>query len=136
VLVDLPPVYYNGYMNTLTTILQIIVVLGIYNVWLVRPDKATKYRGLHAQNMKSEFAAYGLPAWAMPVVGAIKLLSATALLFAFWIPELFLPASHVLFFMMIGAVAMHVKVRDTAIKYLPAIAMLVMCAGLAILSHI
>ena len=50
-------------MNTLVQICQIIVALGLLNVWLLRFNKPTAYRGGKAVNLPGEFAAYGLPAW-------------------------------------------------------------------------
>ena len=41
--------------------LQVIVGLGLLNVWLLRFGKATPYRGSSAETMHQEFAVYGLP---------------------------------------------------------------------------
>lgn len=56
-------------MTIITQIAQLIVGLGLLNVWLIRFNKATAYRGGAAQSMKQEFAAYGLPEWFCYVVG-------------------------------------------------------------------
>ena len=50
-------------MEYVGTVLQLILALGIVNVWLLRSGRATAYRGGNASNLKSEFAAYGLPDW-------------------------------------------------------------------------
>ena len=63
-----------------STILQVIVGLGLLNVWLVRARTATAYRGGSAQSLKDEFATYGLPDWTFYAVGALKVGSAVLLI--------------------------------------------------------
>jgi len=108
----------------LASVLQIILALGLINVWLVRSGKATAYRGRSATNLKDEFAAYGLPDAVFYLVGALKLGSAAALLAGLWYPVLVLPAAGVLAGLMVGALLMHIKVKDPLLKSLPALAML------------
>ena len=55
--------------ENLPLILQLIISVGLINVWLFRFNKVTQYRGGGANNMKEEFQAYGLPIWLMYVVG-------------------------------------------------------------------
>ncbi len=117
-------------MDTLLIVLQLIAGLGIYNVWLVRPKKATEYRGKGAPTLKEEFRAYGLPSWAMYVVGAIKLTSATFLLLGIWYPMFIIPSATVLSIMMIGAIFMHIKISDPIEKSLPAFIMLSTVLGI------
>jgi hypothetical protein len=38
--------------------LQLIIAIGLLNVWLARFHKPTKYRGAGAGNMEQEFRAY------------------------------------------------------------------------------
>ena len=105
-------------------ILQIIVALGLFNVWLVRSTLQTSYRGGDAKTLKEEFAVYGLPGWFCTVVGFLKVASAAMLLLGLWVPFLVLPASFLVAFLMLGAVAMHFKVRDPIKKAVPAALML------------
>lgn len=49
------------------TIIQLVIALGILNVWLLRFGKTTAWRGGAAKNMKEEFAVYGLPSWSVGV---------------------------------------------------------------------
>jgi hypothetical protein len=113
-------------MNYLVSILQIVVALGLLNVWLLRFNKQTPYRGGSSKNLKEEFETYGLPQWFVYLIGALKVGSATALLVGLWIPSLVLPASGLIVLLMIGALLMHLKVRDPIIKSLPAVLMLTM----------
>lgn len=110
-------------METLLLILQIVLALGIYNVWLVRPNRATAYRGGGARSLRAEFAAYGLPAAMMYVVGGIKLASATGLLVGIWMPMLVPLFAVVLAVMMLGAISMHVKIKDSLKQTAPAMGM-------------
>lgn len=110
----------------LIAILQVVVGLGLLNVWLVRANLATNYRGGNAKNIKEEFAVYGLPGWFCSVVGVLKVGGALALLAALWFPELRQPAAALIAVLMAGAVSMHAKVRDPIVKTVPAAAMLVM----------
>lgn len=120
-------------MFSVSTVLQLVVALGLLNVWLVRPKKATPYRGADSEELKEEFAAYGLPDVAFYVVGTLKVLSAVALIAGIWYPALVLPAAAVVAVLMVGALVMHAKVGDAAIKSLPALLMLLMSAGLCAL---
>jgi len=114
-------------MNTISLIFQIIIPLGIFNVWLLRTGKVTFYRGGNAQSLKEEFMIYGLPDWAFYVVGGLKLLAAITLLLGFFIPGLIFPGALLMSALMLGALAMHLKVRDPMVKSLPASLMLLMC---------
>ena len=111
---------------SIATVLQIIVGLGLLNVWLIRAGSATAYRGGSAKTLKEEFAAYGLPDVAFFIVGALKIASGVALIAGIWFPALVMPAAAVVAVLMIGALVMHVKVKDAAIKSLPALLMLLM----------
>lgn len=115
---------------TTTAILQIIVALGLLNVWILRSGSATAYRGGEARSLKEEFSAYGLPDAAFYVVGLLKVGAALALLAGLWMPELVAPAAGTVAVLMVGALAMHVKVQDPAKKSLPAFTMLVLCAAI------
>ncbi len=120
-------------MEYLKIALQLIIALGIFNVWLLRSARATQYRGGEASNLKGEFAAYGLSEWMFYTVGALKLLAASLLLLAIWLPGLLAVGASLMALLMLGAVLMHAKVNDPAIRYLPAAAMLIMSLLLLIL---
>ena len=75
----------------ISTILQVAVALGLLNVWLVRAQNSTAYRGGSAQSLKEEFAAYGLPDWTYYAVGFLKVVSAIVLIIGIWVPELIRP---------------------------------------------
>jgi len=118
-------------MDTAVTIIQGVVALGIFNVWLLRFGKSTDWRGGAATNMKEEFQVYGLPGWSVQVIGFLKLLFAVCLIVGIWLPPLTRPAGAGLAILMLGAVAMHIKVKDPLKKSLPALTMLVLSVIIA-----
>ena len=120
-------------VNYIRIALQLIVSLGILNVWILRYGKATPYRGGNSKNLREEFAAYGLPFWFMCVVGVLKVGLALALVAAVWTQSVAQPAAIGLGLLMLGAVVMHVKVKDPIKKALPAVSVLTMCAAIALL---
>jgi hypothetical protein len=119
-------------MQNIVIIGQVVIALGIANVWLVRSGKVTAYRGGEARTMQEEFAVYGLPPWSVWSIGALKLALAAALVVGIWIPELVRPAAIGMAVLMLGAVAMHVKVRDPLLKALPAAGMLALSVFVAV----
>ncbi|NBR48632.1 DoxX family protein [bacterium] len=114
-------------------ILQLIVALGILNVWLLRSGKATAYRGGGAKNMREEFAVYGLPFWLFCVIGFLKISLATALIAGIWFPPITQPAAMGMGLLMLGAFVMHLKVKDPIKKALPSLTVLAVCVAIAIL---
>ncbi|MCE9514465.1 MAG: DoxX family protein [Mycobacterium sp.] len=113
-----------------STILQVIVGLGLLNVWLVRARTATAYRGGSAQSLKEEFATYGLPDWTFYAVGALKVGSAVLLIAGIWLPQLIRPPALVVAALMVGALAMHAKAKDPLTKSVPAVLMLLMAVAI------
>lgn len=119
-------------MDFIKTLIQIIIPLGIFNVWLLRPKQATSYRGKGTASLKEEFAAYGLPEWSFYTVGTLKLSAAAMLLLGFLLPALVFPGAALMAVLMMGAVIMHAKVGDPATRYLPAAVMLILSLVLLI----
>ncbi len=113
---------------TLIMILQLVIAIGLINVWFFRFNKATDYRGGDAKNMKEEFIAYGLPVWLMYLVGAMKIAIAIMLVLSFWVEQLLLYNLIALASLMIAALMMHVKVKDPIKKSYPALSILFMIA--------
>ncbi|MFN9125231.1 MAG: DoxX family protein [bacterium] len=120
--------------HTIGLILQAIVGLGLLNVWLLRRQSATAYRGGEAKNLKDEFAAYGLPAPMFYIVGGLKIICGVLLLVGLAFPPVVLPAAAVVAVLMMGAVAMHLKVRDPVSKFVPAALMLAMSGAICAIS--
>tara|TARA_S200000501_G_C20805970_1_gene736154 strand:- start:322 stop:696 length:375 start_codon:yes stop_codon:yes gene_type:complete len=108
-------------------IFNLIIGFGILNVWLIRHDKKTSYRGGNAKNLKEEFNVYGLPNWSFITIGFIKISLAILLILGiFWYKELIIYASIGMAVLMLGAILMHLKVNDPFKKSLPALSILIM----------
>ena len=121
---------------SVSVVLQVVMALGLLNVWLVRTGSATPYRGGDARSLQEEFAAYGLPDFFFYLVGLLKVGSAIMLIAGIWIDGLVVPAAALVAVLMVGALVMHIKVKDPAIKSLPAFLMLVMSVSLLVLELI
>ena len=114
------------------SVLQLIIGIGLLNVWLIRRQASTSYRGGSAQSLREEFAAYGLPVAMFYVVGALKIVSGIVLIAGVWFRLPVALAAAVVAVLMVGALAMHMKVKDPVVKTVPAVVMLVLCVALLI----
>jgi uncharacterized membrane protein YphA (DoxX/SURF4 family) len=114
---------------TLSNFLQIIIAIGLLNVWLIRFNKSTPFRGGNATSLKEEFSSYGLPAWFSYLVGALKISSAIFLILGLWFPQFVLPVVLLVSTLMLGAIFMHIKIKDPIIKSVPAFSMIVLCVS-------
>ena len=115
-------------METVGLVTQIVAALWILNVWILRFNKETEYRGGDAQNMREEFENYGIPSWAMYLIGATKLSLAVLLLIGVWVEGLVRPSAVGLALLMAGAISMHVRVGDHLKKSAPAISVVTLSA--------
>jgi hypothetical protein len=84
--------------------------------------------------MKAEFATYGLPMWFCYFVGGLKVISAVLLLIGLFVPGLLVVPAGVISVLMVGALAMHMKVRDPLKKSVPAACVLALCVLILFLS--
>lgn len=107
-------------------IINLIIAIGILNVWLVRFNKKTSFRGGDAINLKDEFKVYGLPEWMFYTVGFLKISLAILLIIGIWYKFLNIYTTITMAILMIGAIFMHYKVNDPFNKSLPAIGILIM----------
>ena len=118
-------------MRTLLAVLQVAVALGLLNVWLLRARQRTAYRGASAASMGEEFAAYGLPNWFMYVVGVLKIAGAVLLIAGLWAPVVVVPTALMICALMLGALAMHLRVGDPVQKSMPALLVLALSLVIA-----
>ncbi len=121
-------------MNIIGKAAQTAAALWILNVWFNRFNKDTGYRGGNATNMKEEFEEYGFSENAMYAVGATKVSLAGAMLAGLRFSKLTVPASAGLAALMVGAIGMHVKVKDPLKRSLPAISVLALSATSVVLN--
>ena len=111
----------------ITILSQLAVAVTVITVWTYRYDRETAWRGGDARSMKEEFDVYGLPAWVLSLTRVTKLSLAALLIVGVWMSEAAALGAAGMAAMMAVAVAMHVKVGDSARKSVPAFLMLVLC---------
>lgn len=114
--------------------LKIIVSVSIINVWLLQANKATKWRGGNASNIFEEFEAYGLSRTTCYVVGFLKVGAAIMLLASIHYTYLAVTASSILAILLLGSIAMHLKIKDPLYKSFPAFLFLLMNVAIIYLS--
>lgn len=121
-------------MTTIAIIAQIVIALGIFNVWIIRRDRSTPYRPEGASNMEEEFRRYGFPDWVRLSVGSTKVVLAVLLLVGVVFAPLAVGAAALMGVLMIAAVAAHVRVGDPWMKAVPATLMLTLSA-IVVIGH-
>ncbi len=107
-------------MDLLIAALQCLIAGAMFDVWLIRYNKRGLVRGGNATTMPEEFRVYGLPDWFRDTIRALKLSARSLMLAGLWIPELAILAGYGLAILMVGAVVMHVRVKDPVYKSIPA----------------
>lgn len=112
--------------NYLLIAIKAFIFISIINVWFFRFSKPTPWRGKDAGSMQDEFKAYGLSQAMMYLVGGLKVLCAIGLLASVWYPDLAMPSAIGMAVLMLGAIAMHLKVKDPLKKSFPAFSFLVL----------
>lgn len=118
-------------MEYLEIIIKLIISLSVLNVWLLRANKPSQWRGANAESLKDEFKAYGLSVEIMKVVGAIKILLSLLIIASIFYPPLTIIGAIGMAVMMTGAIIMHIRIKDAPKRSLPALIFL--CLSLILL---
>lgn len=105
---------------------KIFIAISIVNVWFLRFNKPTPWRGGTSQSMLEEFQMYGLSKNMMYVIGGLKILFALLLVISIWYPFLTEPSAAGMAILMAGAVSMHIRVKDDLKKSFPAFSFLLL----------
>ncbi|SEM93794.1 DoxX family protein [Nonomuraea pusilla] len=79
-------------------------------------------------SMAAELGRLGVSAGFMRVIGALEILGAVGLIAGLWIEALGVAAATGLALLMAGAVASHLRARDTAKQTLPSLVLLILSA--------
>ena len=111
-------------MEIIGLLAQIGAGLWILNVWILRFNKETEFRGGDAKNMLEEFQTYGISPPLMYLIGGTILTLAILLIVGVWVEALTRPAAILLGLLMVGAIGMHLRVGDRIKKAAPAISVL------------
>ena len=106
--------------------LKVIVGISIINVWLIQPNKPSKWRGGDATTITEEFSVYGLSKTFYYIVFAVKVGLAILLLVSIKYDIFSLYSSIGLAALLGGSIAMHLKVKDALFKSFPAFLFMVM----------
>ena len=110
----------------LTIALKIIVGISILNVWLLRKNKVTKWRGGAAKNILEEFQVYGFSKQFCYFIGFLKVSLAIVLLASIQFKTLTLLGALGLSLLLVGSIIMHIKIKDAWYKSFPAFLFLIM----------
>ena len=104
------------FMSQVLILAQIIIFLSIWIVWVFRFD-----------NIVLEFQQYGFSSLFRNFIGALKISLASIILIGIWNPHLVLIPSIIMALLMLAAQWTHFRVRNPFKKYLPSMALLVLC---------
>ena len=106
--------------------LKIIVGVSILNVWLLRKNKTTKWRGGTAKTILEEFQVYGFSKSFCYFIGFLKVSLAILLLASIQFKTLTLLGALGLSILLVGSIIMHIRVKDAWYKSFPAFLFIVM----------
>ena len=107
-------------MEYLSQICQITVAISVLFVWVFR-----------FHNVLKEFKQFGLSDVTRNLVGASKIVLSTLLIVGIWDTNLVLIPSILMGFFMIGAQYFHFKVKNSFIKHIPSLFLLILSAFIA-----
>ena len=116
---------FNKIMDYIVLI-NVIVSLSILNVWLLRFNNQTPYRGGDSKTLKEEFHVYGLPTQFMYLIGITKVILAILLIVGIWKQQINIYVVSSMIILMLGALVMHYKVSDPIKKSFPAFTILLL----------
>ena len=107
-------------MENSIKIAQIIVALSVVFVWTFR-----------FHNVLKEFKQFGLSDLTRNFIGATKISLSTLLVVGVWYPSLVLIPSICMAFLMLSAQYFHFKIRNSFIKHLPSLVLLILSVTIA-----
>ena len=110
-------------MEDLMKLAQVSVALSVAFVWIFR-----------YHNVISEFKSFGLSDLTRNFVGVSKIALSTLLVTGVWFPSLIFVSSVLMGFFMVSAQFFHFKIKNTFIKHLPSLVLLILCGFIAYLS--
>lgn len=113
--------------------LKLIVGLSLFNVWLLNSKKPSIWRAGNAQNIFEEFELYGLSKNVCYITGFLKVTLSLLLISSIWFGKLQTSSAIGLAALLLGSIAMHIKVKDPVKKSFPAAIFLVMCIAIVML---
>ena len=122
-------------MKILKSIIILIISGTILNVWLLRLNNPTPFRGGDAITLIDEFKVYGLNDTVFYIVGFVKVITAIFLLMGLFYRKTIVPAAAIIGAIMLVSVYMHFKVQDSFTKHVPALLMLILSVVLILIER-
>jgi|TARA_B110001454_G_C12630591_1_gene396769 hypothetical protein len=110
-------------MEQLIKLVQVVLAISVVYVWVFR-----------FHNVVDEFKKFGLTDLTRNLVGATKISLATLIFAGIWYSSLVFIPSILMGLFMIAAQYFHFKIKNTFIKHMPSLILLILCAFLAITS--
>jgi hypothetical protein len=110
-------------MEQLIKLAQIVLPISVAYVWVFR-----------FHNVVKEFKQFGLSDLTRNMVGASKISVATLIFAGIWYSSLVFIPSILMGLFMIAAQFFHFKVKNSFIKHLPSLILLMLCVFLAVTS--
>ena len=111
-------------MEIISILSQLIVAISVIIVWVFRYE-----------NLVLEFKQYGLSSLVRNAVGASKIALATVFILGIWYTEFLIPAALLMAVLMIGAQYCHMKVKNPLVKFIPSLALLLLCLFVAAFNY-
>ena len=111
-------------MEYFLSLAQLVLALSVAYVWIFR-----------FHNVVKEFIQFGLNDTTRNFVGVSKIALATLLVAGIWYPALVQIPAVLMGLFMIAAQYFHFKIKNTFIKHLPSLILLILCAVIAIGSN-
>tara|TARA_B110001454_G_C12427354_1_gene312033 strand:+ start:120 stop:458 length:339 start_codon:yes stop_codon:yes gene_type:complete len=108
-------------MENLINALQVTVAISVAYVWIFR-----------YHNVIKEFKEFGLTDITRNAVGTAKISIATLLVAGIWFTALVFYAAVLMGLFMMSAQFFHFKTRNSFIKHLPSLILLILCAIIAV----
>jgi len=110
-------------MENLVRLAQMTLAISVAYVWIFR-----------FHNVIKEFDQFGLSHLTRNLIGATKISLATLLVVGIWHSSLVLIPAVLMGLLMIGAQYFHFKIKNSFIKRLPSLILLLLCAFVALFS--
>lgn len=110
-------------MEDFMKLTQVSVAISVAFVWVFR-----------YHNVVTEFKSFGLSDLTRNFVGVSKIALSTLLIAGVWFPSLVFVSSIIMGFFMLSAQFFHFKIKNTFIKHLPSLVLLILCGFIAYLS--
>ena len=111
-------------MHPLTISLQALVAASVFFVWVVR-----------YANIVQEFKQYGLPDWLRDLVGISKLTFSLLLLIGIERGLFAVMGGAGIALLMVGALGVHLRVKNPVFKMLPSLTLLVFSTAIALINY-